>query len=328
MIQAEPVQRVPKLSEVLFEPSTRRFGTLAALPSNVRAIEAALLFANGLNTFVGLFGPSGWGKTHLLESAAHHIAQEYGPRPPILTADEWIANPNRHDPALPLLLDDVQDTFARARSRNVLRIALERRVRSGRPTLLGFTAAKLTRSTRHFLPFEREWEIAVLDAPAPSERMLVVQQMARCESLQLSTELTKLLAYHLKGNGRTLLGALKRLKLYGPMWQSKRATLRGCGLLDPFLCDNGEWDLKDRIERCVREADPSEWNGTSEDLAIYMMLREASLGEADVARYFGIEPAMAYLLATRFERRFAVCERTRRALERCVERVVDGLPRD
>ena len=53
----------------------RNFDTIATLPSNVEAVEAALQFAVGANPFMVLVGPSGWGKTHLLECVATRLRQ-------------------------------------------------------------------------------------------------------------------------------------------------------------------------------------------------------------------------------------------------------------
>ena len=75
------------ISEVLLNPRPRGFDTLAVVPSNVRAVESGLLFANGLLAHVAVVGPSGWGKSHLLEAVANHIACERGARSYALFVD-------------------------------------------------------------------------------------------------------------------------------------------------------------------------------------------------------------------------------------------------
>jgi len=59
-------QSPPRLSEVLFDPGDRSFSSLAALPSNVEAIESGLLFATGLLGFVAITGETGAGKSVIL----------------------------------------------------------------------------------------------------------------------------------------------------------------------------------------------------------------------------------------------------------------------
>ena len=68
-----------KLSNVLFERRVATFNSLAALPSNVEAIEAALMFSAGLNPFVAIVGPSGWGKSHLLGATSSRSPQKEQP---------------------------------------------------------------------------------------------------------------------------------------------------------------------------------------------------------------------------------------------------------
>ena len=71
MVQAaQEVNRSPRLSDVLFPNVARNFSTIAGVPSNIQAVETGLMFANANTNFVALVGPSGWGKTHLMEAIA------------------------------------------------------------------------------------------------------------------------------------------------------------------------------------------------------------------------------------------------------------------
>jgi len=158
--------------------------------------------------------------------------------------------------------------------------------------MLSFTSAKSARSLRILLPAPRTWTWACIQAPEPIERVLVLQHMAAAEHLAMSAPLTKLLASRLRGNGRTLMGALKRLKLYGADWQDSSLTLRACGILDMFFRDDSDWDLRETVFNACRPGQ----NGT--DLAMYLMLREAALSEAHVAQFFGVQPTIAYQRAS------------------------------
>src|SRR5512140_3110772 len=103
--ETDRITSVPRLSDVLFERSRRTFGSLAALPTNVEAIEAALLFSAGMHTLVSLVGPSGWGNSHPMEGGAHRFSQEPGEPPEVRTAADYLLGANRPDPAT-LILDD------------------------------------------------------------------------------------------------------------------------------------------------------------------------------------------------------------------------------
>lgn len=318
----------PRLSSVLFDQSVRRFGTLAAIPSNVHAIEASLLFATGLNTFVALVGPCGWGKSHLLEAVAHRISDETSVPISIAGASEWIANPGRFDPTAALLLDDVQDAVASTKNRFQFRMALERRVRAGRRTLLAYASPKVTRQVRGNLPYPHDWIVATMGEPEPSERLLIINRMCDVEGLAISTALARLLASRMNGNGRTLLGALNRLRMTSAEWLDVRMTLKACGLLDPFFADNSSWDLKDHILKSVSALGAGFQSIDRQNLALHTMLHEACLAEDDVARCFNIEPREAYQRAAAFRDLCEGSETASLSVRQTVEIVVDGLLRD
>ncbi|HLK16682.1 MAG TPA: DnaA/Hda family protein [Fimbriimonadaceae bacterium] len=281
-----------RLSRALVDQPEATFSSLANLPSNAQAIQAAERFAAGLQKFVALVGPSGWGKSHLLSSVAGRLGKRSGPSPVVFTATEWVLGIAQAEGDAPLLLDNVQDLLPKPRLRHALRSAIGERVRAGQSTMLSFTSAKSARSLRILLPAPRTWTWACIQAPEPIERVLVLQHMAAAEHLAMSAPLTKLLASRLRGNGRTLMGALKRLKLYGADWQDSSLTLRACGILDMFFRDDSDWDLRETVFNACRPGQ----NGT--DLAMYLMLREAALSEAHVAQFFGVQPTIAYQRAS------------------------------
>ena len=316
--------RSPRLSEVLFDRPNRTFASLAALPSNVEAVEATLRFSAGIEPLVALVGPSGWGKSHLLGAAAARMSQ-YAPPVRLASVGEHLRCPDVVDAFGPLLLDDCQEVLAKPKMRLMLRLLLERRVRTGRPTMLAFTLAKPTRALSNLLPSERTWSTVVLESPAAQERALLIEQMASAEGLALSNRLIRIVSGQMHGNGRTLSGALKRLRLSGASWLDPSATLRACGLLDPFFADNPAWDLKLKVTKLAEQNRSRFGRVLPTDLAIFTMLREAGLGEADVARALGIEPSSAYLRATRFAKEVAADPIAATYVERFVELVVESL---
>jgi hypothetical protein len=296
--------RSPRLSEVLFERPDRSFASIAALPSNVEAIDEGLRFSAGLSTFAVIAGPSGWGKSHLLAAVSHRLRSDFGREVEVQPVMQHLGishlGPLPSDLPNVLLLDDCQEVFGRPRLRSLLRCELERRVRAGKPTLLSFTVPKVGRPLKTLLPSSREWAIHSVEAPDPAERVLLIQQMTISEGLTLSANLIRIIAFQMHGNGRTLAGALKRLRLSQPAWLDSRSTLRACGLLEPFFADNSAWDLRMRIHRQAEVSRAQFGRVQWSDLAVYTMLKEACLPEAAVARYMGMEPAEAYLRAVRF----------------------------
>lgn len=316
--------RSPLPSEVLFDRPSRTFASLAALPTNVEAIEAGLRFSAGMEPFVALVGPSGWGKSHLLSAAALRMAKCTPPVRLVSVADHLRSSESVDVPGI-LLLDDCQEVLGKPKMRLMLRLLLERRVRMGRPTMLAFTLPKPTRSLSNLLPSERNWVTIAIEAPGTQERALLIEQMAAAEGLALSSRLVRIVAAQMHGNGRTLSGALKRLRLEGASWLDAPATLRACGLLDPFFSDNPEWDLKLKIVRLAEQNRARFGRVLPNDLAIYTMLREADLAESDVARALGIEPSAAYLRASRFAKDVGTDPQAASYVKRFVEIVVESL---
>jgi len=293
--------RLPRLSEVLFPMQRPSFDSFAPLPSNEQAFESTRLFASRGASFVALIGPSGCGKSHLLESASGRLRCEATEDADVLDATRWAEGPPRRDAAAPLILDNVQDALDKGRVRLQLRLALERRVRAGRATLLSFTAHRPTRAIRSFLPSSKDWIVCGIQAPEPMERERLVRQLSKSEGLELSETLVWLLSHRMNGNGRSLLGALKRLRLQQKQWTDPSMTLRACGVLNPFFADDSSWDLREHISVAADELSEEVQLGARRDLALFTMLRIAHLGEADVAHYYEMEPAAAYTAAIKFE---------------------------
>jgi energy-coupling factor transporter ATP-binding protein EcfA2 len=319
---------VPRLSEILAKGDAKCFRTIAALPSNIEAVEAALLFSAGLESRVAIVGPSGWGKSHLLEAVASRLRAESGmPVPQAVDVEDWLGAYNRGGRAGAAIVENVQACMSGRRRSQMLRVALERRVKANRPTLLSFTARGPSRQIRALLPQPHTWVIAHLRAPIGPERESLLRHMAFTEGLALSEELLKFIAGKTKGNGCTLMGALKRLKAHQNRWVSASETLRACGVLNPFFADDGSWDLRDHIVKVVARqgagALPSPLDVVS--AAAYLMLREAMLSEADVADYLKLEPKNAYGLAGRLERLRNDDARVSEALKRLISDVVGAL---
>lgn len=315
------------LSEVLFHRSTPSFANFAVLRSNVQAVEACLLFANQGHGFVALGGPSGWGKTHLLDATAFHMDRLHGIRPEVRSAESFLTQGGRFDQPSALLLDDCQLVASRPRLKLSLRYLLEQRIRTGKPTLLAYACNACDRPITNLLPSKRSWMVARIEPAEIAEKASLLTKLSAAEDVHLSAALTKVLASRLHGNGRTLVGALRRLRLERNDWSDRDSTLRACGVLDPFFADNSAWDLRHRIYR-EAERRAGELSGLKiTELSAYTMLFEADLNEQAVAQYLDCAPAEAYLAASRFRRVLESDEQTQRLTKKFVEYVIDSITR-
>lgn len=294
---AAPLSRPSvRLSEALEAGEPQGFRSFAALPGNLKAIESALEFAQGRVPLVAVVGPSGWGKTHLLRATTDMLGSQGAcvvPR----SALEWIMDPSRSDANHPLVLDDTQDVLRHPRARHQFRQALLRRVRSRRPTMLSFAGARVGRSLKAFVPFSREWNWALIAEPTCDERELVVRQIATTERMLLSQATTRLIARHLHGNGRSVSGALKRLKMYRSDWSDRDAVCQACGVLMPYLLGRDGWDPRDHVFEAVSQTvagvdgAPS---GTVQDITAYLLWSEIGLSEDEIATFLRVTPSSVY----------------------------------
>mgnify|MGYP002781227229 CR=1 FL=1 len=313
-----------RLSQVLFGGSGRTFASFSALPSNIEAIEACLRFTTGVESFVCLYGPSGWGKSHLLQATANRLRELYGEEPEPVNADVALGSSSWREPQGTLVLDEIQTVLGKPRSQIKLRMMLERRVRTGRPTLLAATMPTAGRLLRNNLPGGRAWLLEGVLAPEPAERTLLLRHLAAAEGLTLPPRVTDILARELHGDARTFLGALKRLRMVGTGFRDDRAGLKALGTLDPFFADNADWDLKRAILDVLESQRATFPMAAVADLAAFAMLRVAGLNEAEVARALDFEPAEAYVRASRYEAQRAV----QPALDRYVDELADLVLRD
>lgn len=279
-----------------FPPQVSR--SFATLGSNVAACEMAATFVQGIHHFCALIGPSGWGKTHLMQSILQGVTQNGNSSAQLLVTSAWLSTHPRAEQIPILLLDHAEDAFSQARTRQALRTLMERRVRLGKPTFLSFTQEQKNGAVRQLLQ-GRDWVIAEIQRPTRPERVHVVEQLARNHILQLSDKLIGLVARRVVGNGNSLEGALSRLELCGKEWKLPSEELRALGILEPLLSMRKGWDLRDHVAEVAQRVsdDPSE----AEGLAAYAMVRWLHLHESDVAAYFGSHTNDLYTSLKKYE---------------------------
>jgi chromosomal replication initiation ATPase DnaA len=298
-----------RLSDALFRARREGFQALAALPSNIRAIETGLLFAGGMRTFAAIVGPSGWGKSRIVEAVASCLWRESGIPVAVHSALEWAQAPMRTETSSPVILDNAQDVLSRQRIRGLMRMKLDRRVRWGRPTLLAFTSTRITHTIKSLLPRLRDWEISLIQEPTPDERAAVVREIAVALGVQLSPTMVRVLARYIEGNGRTVLGAMQRLKLVRSTWHTNCDMLSALGILQPYLSESSGFDLRDHIHEAVMRtyrSNPELANlAPPDDIALHLMMNAVGLSEGDVAGYYRLSPGEAYARALATKQKLA-----------------------
>ncbi len=297
--------RQDRLSSIMAGRSLNALQSLAALPSNIAALEAGLLFGRGHRAQVAVIGPSGWGKTHLLQAVAETMRQELATEPVLVQAADWAATAAPGEPPVPLILDDVQSALLHPKLRHQFRMGLEHRVRTGRPTLLAITDHRPTRGTRSFLPMGREWAVAQIHEPSPLEREIVVRQIASLYGVQLSRAMERLIAQHVCGNGHSIVGAVQTLQLEKQDWSAPADHARACGVLHPYLVDFDGWDPLERAYEAVVQTIGDSGHPSAHwvtDVSCFLMLREMGVSEDKVSTFLGVSPTSAYARASAVER--------------------------
>ena len=294
IVSVQEPARQARLSSLVVPVEDRGFKVIAPLQTNVKAIEAALLFATNHHSFVAISGASGSGKSLLLRAAFEYIKTQTSPNVEILSAEQFLKMESRIGLETILILDDCQHVFGKPKQYLRLRLALDRRVRGNRPTLVAFTSIHRDRRINNLLPVPRKWCLEAISEPDQLGRVALVQHLAKRERLNLSPSFAKIVGAKLLGNGRVVAGALQRLKLEKSEWIDSHQILRGCGLLDPYFADNSNWDLRHRITKISNDLVTPDAKVTSPQMACYLMIHVAGLCEASVANYLEADPTRCY----------------------------------
>ena len=297
----EPAKQA-RLSSLVLPTEDTGFKVIAPLHTNVKAIEATLLFSTGHQLFVAITGPSGCGKTLLLNAASEYLAVHGNANVEFMSAEQFLKLESRIGLEKTLILDDCQDVFGKPKQCLRLRLALDRRVRGNRPTLLAFSSASRDRRISNLLPAPRKWCLESIVEATQMGRISLVHHLARKERINLSPAFTKIIGTKLLGNGRVIAGALQRLKLEKSDWNDSQQILRGCGLLDPYFADNSNWDLRYRIVKVVQDAVTRDSRIGADELACYLMIQVAGLCESSVATYLDLDPTRCYQWAMKVEK--------------------------
>jgi hypothetical protein len=148
--------------------------------------------------------------------------------------------------------------------------------------------------------------VATINEPSIGERELVVRQIANNEGLVLAKPVIRLIARHLHGNGRSILGALQRMSLVKSDWSRREEVLPACGILSPYLIGRDGWDARDEVYEAVERTLSQHglgMRGAVADVSAFLLLNDVGLSEGEVASFLKESPSKVYTRAARIRQR-------------------------
>ena len=309
-----------RLSAVMFNQPLKGFSSICTITSNAEAVESALLFSTGYASQVAMFGASGSGKTHILEAAYNNLRKKDRPVH-FITADRFMRSMSYVQFDGALIIDDCQTILKSPKQKLLFRISLERRVRSKKPTMIAVSTSSRQADFAPILPTMRSWECKRISEPSLEDRIRLVRHISKQESLNLSTPLVQILARHLLGSCRILRGALHRLRVQSQEWSDPRKVLSACGVLDMYLADDPEWDIKHEVMKLASSMDEEIRTG----IVAFTLLRTIGLNEDSVCRFMGLSVSKCLNASDNFARKLTrsaqVVSEEHRFIQRLIERL-------
>lgn len=271
-----------------------RFMRFASLGSNQAALQLARDFARGAVPFGLIGGAPGWGKSHLLGAAAESFRNEASVQ---MVSSIEIGKVQTLAKADVLIVDDLHLAQGQQKTIQRLNMELERRVRSKRPTLCSGDTSKSS-FLRRVIPAQRRWQYALVEAPSFEEKLCIVHKMAEAEEIKLGDESAKLICNLVNGDGRSLLGALTRLRVAIGSDLRPHLPIRIAGALCPLLPEDDSFDLRAIVVDCVSQGLSlrlkRERPNISKMVSVQILRVQGRLPEPYVAEYFGLSNGDAF----------------------------------
>ncbi len=291
-----------RLSDCLKTQSLEKHHSLIALPSNISAIETMERFINGSCNQIALRGPSGWGKSLLLQEVARKMTIHHGLPVDFLPAIEWSNKGVRLDCQAPLILDDVQGILMHPRARHTFKLKIEWRQRTNRKTLIAFSSESDIHAIKLAITQSNTWEFTNIFEPKSSERFQITMQLAQRCGMTISHSVAHLISIHLNGNGHSIVGALQTLKLIKTDWSQETDVMSACGFLSPYLIGKNGWDPRDQVFDAIQAVHAkSQIRFSKSAMTSYFLLKELGLSESDIASFLKISPGLVYKRAKEIE---------------------------
>lgn len=289
---------IPLRSDAVLSQDPDSWHGFAPLPSNFSAFEAALKVADGSSAFCIVVGPSGWGKSHLLQVAAERSAQRIGGECRVHSPSSCVARAQAISRTMPLIVDGAQDMVRHPRLRHQFIRMVRSRARLRRPTLIALEADSSSRLLGELSALTLEKAVFHINIPTPRERERIVSIVSQSMGMKLHETLARVIGRHVDGNGRSMLGALNRLSLYGSDWSGESDLTKAMGITLPFLTGCDGWDIRDAVQEAVCQAIPNE--ESSEKLEAWLcwsMRRMLKMPEDQVAAFLGKSPGEVHQLS-------------------------------
>jgi hypothetical protein len=277
-----------------------REGAVAYTPSNSGAISGAQHFCEGRDPFVAIHGPSGCGKSRILSEV---MREQLLPR--VLSPAHLRKETSAFHAQMPILVDDCQQVAYCPKQMVHLRVILERRLRAQLPTLLAYTDHKTAPKLGSLLPSSTRWRVESMGLRREIDKQLVLAHIAKEHGLLIRRDIIRLLSKRLAPNCRIYTGAVNRLFLYSPNWNSDESVVRACTLLQG--CFEGEsTDVREVALASIDRLD-LERHGVNPTELLACVFQRMGLNEQLASDFLAISPAKYYRAGTKFERKKEGC---------------------
>lgn len=299
-------------------------GRFAVLPSNIEAARLAGRLLRGECRFALIVGPGGTGKSHLLEAVAARAGVAAVRAADLVHAKQPASNGL-------LVVDDLEAIAGQSKAAIQARILVERRVRARRPIIAAGAAAGRAPITK-FVPFSRVWRVASIEPPSGDERVALLNEMCANLGIALPPGAARLTSRTVTGDGRTLRGALTRLRVAAREELATASLVNIAGWLFPYAQASGGYDLRDIVFDAVCLAGGSGSRRLTctelQSLAAYLLRVHAELPEGAIAEYFGASGGEVFRCVERVRKRLRTGEKSmtaaaRRAMAFIQERLCD-----
>lgn len=320
------VRPVQRLSEAFVHRPSLYLRSMEIVPSNIQAIQAATQFARKAISAVAIIGPSGWGKSIVLECTAELMRTSACPVK-VMTAKDWLKNDAAWTSRCPLLLDEVQQVFAHTSQKQALRWRIRQRVDKGLPTFLSISDRRLRGEVERLLQPRQKWVIKSIEEPTEAERQQIVERIAAEQGLRIHGDVAKLIALRMRGNGRSISGCLQTIGLAQKSWTGRESVLSVCGALRPYLDEVEGWDLRDEVQEAVRQTlqtRPGHSECLEADMVCYILLKRMQVGEKAAASFLNISDSAAYVRAQSISK-LADHEAYKPLIDACISTVISRL---
>jgi energy-coupling factor transporter ATP-binding protein EcfA2 len=317
-------ERRASLSQSWAGADVARLRSLALLPSNSAALQVCSQFPRTRGDRVAIYGPSGWGKSHLARLVGIRLGEEAAA---YVKAESFIACPALIRTDKVLILDGCERIRFAPLARHELLVELQRRQRLRLSTMLSFTASSSSAPRRLLLGAGRGWLLAPLALPTVEEKEAVVQEMGRAMGLRMHRALRRVLAAQLRGNGHSLLSALRRLRENALDCSRAKNVLPALGVLLPFLHDENGWDVRDLVWEASQEAARRFGREPDDARRMYCWIirHEIGLSERHAGALIARTDGQVYRLACEIEQRLGADPQVRRMAKAGRNLVLDRL---